>query len=44
MKKNNPMFVSSTHGAYDFVDFTAPPDQNNPPTPTNSRPHQSQQI
>ena len=33
MKKNNPMFVSSTHGAYDFVDFTAPPDQRNPPPP-----------
>lgn len=21
--KNNPMFISSTHGAYDFVDFTS---------------------
>ena len=27
MKKNNPMYISSTNGAYDFVDFTTPPSQ-----------------
>lgn len=27
MKKDNPMFVSTTNGAYDFIDFTTPSEQ-----------------